>query len=262
MPHEHSQSAASAISRPVLTVRVHAGLNAGNLLAGLFAVSGISRFYSADAFFKSVFAGAQAALSVKPVSVCGIGGVTAVFSLPEQGHEHGHVHRAPAEILHYYETAASLSEGALELASRIWLTLAQAEASVHGVPLEAVHFHEVGRMTNIWAVGLIAELFAALNPVRFVSSSLPLADGTVRCAHGLVPNPAPATLAQLEGVSVRAYEGSGETVSPTGLAILKGLGAQFGAWPEMSVTRQITAFAEGKVFEGANGLVFAMGRAL
>ena len=63
-------------------------------------------------------------------------------------------------------------------------------------------------------------------------------------------------------MSVRAYEGSGETVSPTGLAILKGLGAQFGAWPEMSVTRQITAFAEGKVFEGANGLVFAMGRAL
>ena len=84
----------------------------------------------------------------------------------------------------------------------------------------------------------------------------------MRCAHGFVPNPAPAALAQLEGVAVCPYAGSGETVSPTGIAILKGLGATFGAWPAMCVTRQVTAFAPGRVFEGANGLVFALGRAL
>ena len=137
-----------------------------------------------------------------------------------------------------------------------------AEARVHNSPLESVHFHEVGRMTNILAVGLIAEMFTSINPAAFVASPLPLADGTVRCAHGAVPNPAPATLAQLEGVAVRPYNGTGETVTPTGVAILKGLGAQFGPWPEMYVKRQVTAFAPGKTFEGANGLVFALGQPL
>lgn len=105
--------------------------------------------------------------------------------------------------------------------------MASAEARVHNSPLESVHFHEVGRMTNILSVGLIAEIFTSVNPVAFIASPLPLADGMVRCAHGAVPNPAPATLAQLEGVAVRPYNGTGETVTPTGVAILKGLGAQF-----------------------------------
>lgn len=248
----------NALSRPVLTVRVHAGLNASSLLAGLFSVSGMGLFCSADEFLQLRFPNAEATLEIKPTSICGITGVTAVFKSPAEGH----VHRTPAAILQYYEKACTLSPAALEIAANIWLLLAKAEARVHNASLESVHFHEVGRMTNILAVGLIAEIFASINPISFVSSALPLADGTVRCAHGMVPNPAPATLAQLEGVAVRPYDGNGETVTPTGLAILKGLGAQFGAWPSMRITRQVTAFAPGKTFEGANGLVMALGQPL
>lgn len=250
----------TAFTHPVLTVRVHAGLNAASLLAGLWAVSGAERFYSADTFLKNCFPAVDASLEIRRTDVRGIGGVTAVFGTAAP--EHGHVHRSPANILDFYARHANLTEAASALTERIWLTLAQTEASVHGADIGSVHFHEVGRTGNILAVGLIAELFAALDPSEFVSSPLPLADGTVRCAHGFVPNPAPAALAQLEGVAVCPYAGSGETVSPTGIAILKGLGATFGAWPAMCVTRQVTAFAPGRVFEGANGLVFALGRAL
>lgn len=251
-------TATTALSRPVLTVRVHAGLNASALLAGLFSVSNLEQFFSADEFLRLRFPHAQATLNIRPAAVRGIGGVTAQFETPEEGH----VHRKPGDILQYYERASNLSPAARQCAADIWLTLAQAEARVHGVDTASVHFHEVGRMTNILAVGLIAELFTAIRPIDFVCSPLPLADGTVRCAHGIVPNPAPATLALLEGAAVCPYGGIGETVTPTGLAILKGLGASFGAWPAMRVTRQVTAFAPNKFFEGANGLVVALGQPL
>lgn len=248
----------SALSRPILTVRVHAGLNAASLLAGLFSVSGAGLFSDANELMQLHFPRAEASLAIVPFSVNGISGVSAVFDAPDEEH----VHRTPGDILNYYETSSTLSAAARKLASCIWQNIAQAEARVHDTDVGNVHFHEVGRMTNILSVGLIAEIFAALNPLSFVSSPLPLSDGTVRCAHGTVPNPAPATLAQLEGVAIRAYRGCGETVTPTGLAILKGLGAEFGAWPEMRVTRQATAFAPDKHFEGANGLIFALGQPL
>lgn len=248
----------SALSRPVLTVRVHAGLNAASLLAGLFTVSGMGLFSDADSFLKLHFPKTEATLEVVSLSVNGISGVTAHLHAPAEGH----IHRTPADILTYYEKESALSVAAKQTASRIWHNVAAAEARVHGTDIASVHFHEVGRMSNILAVGLIAEIVCAVNPLAFVSSALPLTDGSVRCAHGLVPNPAPATLAQLEGVAVRPYAGEGETVTPTGVAILKGLDAEFGAWPEMCITRQVTAFAPGKVFDGANGLLFALGQAL
>ena len=179
----------TVISRPVLTVRVHAGLNAASLLAGLFAVGGMGLFSTANDLLKLRFPETQASLDVHPLSVNGIAGVTARFKAPVEGH----VHRTPGDILHYYATASNLSEAALEVAHRIWHNVASAEARVHNSPLESVHFHEVGRMTNILSVGLIAEIFTSVNPVAFIASPLPLADGMVRCAHGAVPNPAPAT---------------------------------------------------------------------
>ena len=94
-------------------------------------------------------------------------------------------------------------------------------------------------------------------------SPVPLTDGLVHCAHGAVPNPAPSLFAMLKDVPVTAFAGTGEAVTPTGLAILKGLGAQFGPWPTMTVRKNFTAYAPGKVFAGApNGLLFALGEAI
>ena len=155
---------------------------------------------------------------------------------------------------------STLSAAAREKADAVWQVLAKAEASVHGASPDKVHFHEVGRTANVVAIGLIAELFTTLNPEGFFASAVPLGDGSVNCAHGAVPNPAPALFAMLDNVAVRGFSGIGEAVTPTGLAVLLGLGATFGAWPEMTVKHHVTAYAPDKVFAYcANGLLFALG---
>ena len=162
-----------------------------------------------------------------------------------------------------YENESALTPAAREITRRIWSVIAHAEARVHDACVEDVHFHEVGRMSNILAIGLIAEVFAAVNPIDFVCSPVPLGDGEVVCAHGVVTNPAPALLSMIDGVAVKPFAGEGEAVTPTGLAILIGLGARFDCWPQMRVRRHATAFHNKKVFNGcANGLLFALGDAL
>ena len=145
-------------------------------------------------------------------------------------------------------------------AAAIWSVVANAEARVHGTTPDHVHFHEVGRMANIIAVGLIADFMTTIDPAMIVASPLPMTDGTVNCAHGVVPYPAPALYAMLYGVAVRPWSGEGEPVTPTGLAVLQGLGARFGGWPEMVVTDHVTVFTP-KIFEGvANGTLMAFGQ--
>ena len=137
--------------------------------------------------------------------------------------------------------------------------LSEGEAGVHGMPVEHVHFHEVGRMANVLAVGLIAEWMTTLRPARLVVSPIPLGDGAIQCAHGTIPYPAPALFSMLDGVPVRAWAGDGEAVTPTGLAVLKGLGAEFGGWPAMTITKRATVFTD-KYFENVpNGALFALG---
>lgn len=258
----------AVFERPVLTVRIHSGLNAASFLAGLLSVASPEILLDADELLHARFPHAGARLVHEARSVNGIAGSACRFEgLQAAGHDHAnahhHAHRSYADIETIYETEGRLSPAARELTRSIWSTLAQAEARVHGTAPDKVHFHEVGRMENILAIGLIAEVFAAINPIDFVASPVPLADGAVHCAHGVVPNPAPALLSMLDGVAVGPFSGEGEAVTPTGLAIILGLGARFGRWPLMRVQRHATAFHAARVFEGGpNGLIFALGEAL
>ena len=148
------------------------------------------------------------------------------------------------------------------MATRATLSLlAKAEAAVHGKAPEDVHFHEVGALDSILDICMACELFAMLAPEHFVVSPLPVADGHVHCAHGIIPVPAPAVLELMEGVPVRPFPAQGETVTPTAMALLKALGATFGPWPAMRVEKRALAYGT-KVFEGApNGALFAFGPA-
>ena len=99
-----------------------------------------------------------------------------------------------------------------------------------------------------------------MNVSRIVASPIPMNEGEVECAHGLLPYPAPAMFTMLEGVAVRASSGKGELVTPTGLAILKGFGAEFGPWPEMTIEKAAQIFVWGSTFEGVpNGSRFFLG---
>lgn len=240
--------------RPILTVRVHAGFNAASFLAGLLAVSGTCRFMTADELLKSRFPDTKATLTFGPTSLNHIAGFSCRFDVP-----HEHVHRCPADIAAIYD-ASKLSEPARAVADSIWSVIANAEARVHGMSVEKVHFHEVGRMANILAIGLIGEVLTTINPSAIVAGPIPVGDGVIECAHGVVPNPAPAMLAMLDGVCVRSFAGQGEPVTPTGLGVLLGCGATFGGWPTMRVRNHATVFAPGRVFEGVpNGTIFALG---
>ena len=211
----------TVISRPVLTVRVHAGLNAASLLAGLFAVGGMGLFSTANDLLKLRFPETQASLDVLPLSVNGIAGVTARFNAPAEGH----VHRTPGDILHYYATASNLSEAALEVAHRIWHNVASAEARVHNSPLESVHFHEVGAIDSIVDIVSFSVLFDDLNPEKVYFSALTEGQGYVQCAHGILPVPVPAVceIAAEYKLPVKITDNEGEMVTPTGAAIAAAL---------------------------------------
>ncbi len=242
----------SGTDNKIIAVRIHAGFNAGVFLGGLLVLTEQTAGL-AGAYLRSLFPGIEAEVALETASVNGIAGWRADVVTPPE-----HAHRHPSDIFEIYEKSR-LSAAAREKARAVWMTVARAEAKVHNAPLDAVHFHEVGRMSNILAIGLCAEYLTTLAPAEIAASPVPMGDGSVRCAHGEVPFPAPATFAMLEGVPVRPYAGTGEPITPTGLAILKGFGARFGGWPEMTVEKTATIFTKQR-FEGTpNGTLFAMG---
>jgi uncharacterized protein (DUF111 family) len=180
-------------------------------------------------------------------------------------HEHGQPdlreHRAFADIAALIQSSA-MPAGARDLALGVFSLLAEAEAAVHGIEKAKVAFHEVGALDSILDVCLCCRIFDLLKPERFVCSPLPLADGRINCAHGILPAPAPAVLRLLDGVAVCSFAGSGETVTPTALSLLKALGADFGPWPKMIVERTVISYGS-KVFPDApNGAVWALGHNL
>ncbi len=237
----------------IIVVRPNSGLSGDMLLAGFARLAGAS-----DAALGAIAQGLGLpadCVAVEPRAVNHIAGWGCRIALP-----HEHAHRTLADILAII-ARSPLDAAAQRLAGATFRLLAEAEGRVHGIAPEAVTFHEVGALDSILDICLVCALFAQMAPARLVCGPLPLCDGTVRCAHGLLPTPAPAVLEMLEGVPVRGIETAGETVTPTALALLKGLGAQFGGWPPLTVRERALVYG-GKVLPGiANGAIFARGTA-
>ncbi len=124
-----------------------------------------------------------------------------------------------------------------ELALSIFRRLAQAEATVHGMPIEKVHFHEVGALDSIADIAGAAIGLDLLGVERFTSGAVPTGQGTVRCAHGLMPIPTPATAELLRGVPLRANAVEAELTTPTGAAILTTVVQQWIEQPAMTIDR-------------------------
>ncbi len=144
--------------------------------------------------------------------------------------------RTFATIRRMLETSA-LAPGVRTRALAIFTALAEAEARIHGVAVDAVHFHEVGGADAIADVVGAAFGFDALGITSVHVGPLPLGRGMVDTRHGRLPVPAPATVALLEGFDVRLGDGEGEMVTPTGAAILRGLGAVSGPPPVCRLQR-------------------------
>lgn len=123
------------------------------------------------------------------------------------------------------------------LAMSIFRKLAEAEAAVHGMPVERVHFHEVGALDSIADIAGAAVALDVLNVERITCRSVPPGSGTVKCAHGLMPVPAPATAKLLQGMPLAKAPVTGELVTPTGAAILATVVTEFTDQPAMTIER-------------------------
>ncbi|MEE9549521.1 MAG: nickel pincer cofactor biosynthesis protein LarC [Candidatus Binatia bacterium] len=119
----------------------------------------------------------------------------------------------------------------------IFARLAEAEGRIHGVPPDRVHFHEVGAIDSIVDIMATAIGTHHFKIDSFVFSSVPLGRGVTPSRHGLLPVPAPATLELLKGVSVQWINLDGETITPTGAAILSALGSQVEDAPRMTIEK-------------------------
>jgi uncharacterized protein (TIGR00299 family) protein len=151
--------------------------------------------------------------------------------------KHHHVHRTLADIERLIDGSA-LSDAGKDRAKRLFATLGEAEAAIHGTPIEKVHLHEVGAMDSI--IDIVGTVFAmeSLGADRVVSSPLNVGSGSVRSAHGLYPVPAPATLRLLKNTPVYAGPQKAEMVTPTGALLVTGYAQEFGPIPAMRI-RQI-----------------------
>ena len=129
---------------------------------------------------------------------------------------------------------SGLPEGVQRLALSAFGHLAQAEGAVHGIPPERVHFHEVGAVDSIVDIVGAAICLDLLAPSQVVVSPIPMSRGFVRCRHGLIPLPAPATLALAKGMPIckPPRPTTRELATPTGLALAKAMAASFGELPE------------------------------
>lgn len=160
------------------------------------------------------------------------GGFAATHITVRTAHEAHHHHRHLPDILKII-AAAQFSPRVTKDAGRVFTRLAEAEAAAHGISVDKVHFHEVGAADAIVdIVGACAGL-EALGIEKLVCSPIPTGSGTVECAHGILPVPAPATAELLRGVPLAACDEPGELTTPTGAAILTTLAESFGPLPPM-----------------------------
>src|SRR5947209_8736355 len=150
----------------------------------------------------------------------------------EHGDSHEHHHRGLKEIREIINKAA-ISETAKQKAIRIFEALGAAEAKVHNTDIEKIHFHEVGAIDAIVEITCAAVGAETLGVDAIICSPLNVGGGTVKCAHGTFPIPAPATLELLKNAPVYSGEIQKELVTPTGAAIVKVLASRFANFPRM-----------------------------
>jgi len=172
-------------------------------------------------------------------------------------HEHGRGLKEISEIIRN----SKIAESAKQTAIAIFETLGAAEAKIHNTDIETIHFHEVGAVDAMVDIVCAAVGSEALAVDEFICSSLNVGGGTVKCAHGTFPVPAPATVELLKGAPVYSSGIQLELVTPTGAAIVKTLCKTFSSFPEMKIDK--TGYGAGsRDFPGhANVIRLTIGEA-
>lgn len=198
--------------------------------------------------------GGKAVLSAKPDRKCGVMGthVTVLINGDEEGEpeRHHHHHTSVAETTEFIDTVP-LADVVKDNAKAVYTHIAEAESRVHGHPIENIHFHEVGSLDALADVLSVCELMHELAPDKVLASPVNVGSGFVKCAHGVLPVPAPATELILRGVPIYSGQIKSELCTPTGAALLKHFAEDFVPMPVLRVERAGCGTGK-KNFETAN----------
>ena len=182
----------------------------------------------------------------------------------EHVHEHAdgskhHHHSSLHDIEHIVRGHLCLPTSVQDHVMAVYGLIAKAEGAAHGMPVTEIHFHEVGTMDAVADITAVCLLMDRLRPDQVIASPVHVGSGQVRCAHGILPVPAPATAYLLKGVPVYGGSIRGELCTPTGAALLKHFVTRFGEMPVMETER--IGYGMGKKdFEAANCVRAMLGR--
>ena len=174
------------------------------------------------------------------------------------GHEHNHHHHHSLGDIEQIVSRLDVPETVRADILAVYRLIAEAEGHVHGAAVEEIHFHEVGTMDAVADVTALCLLLHELALDRIVTSPVHVGSGHVRCAHGILPVPAPATAYLLRGIPSYGGEVRGELCTPTGAALLRHFAGEFGPQPPMRVEK-IGYGCGKKDFERANGVRAMLG---
>ena len=182
--------------------------------------------------------------------------------------ESHHLHDHAPHHHHHHSTLASIGAMIDNLkvnscvkanAKAVYTLLANAESLAHGCTVEEVHFHEVGAMDAVADIVGVCYLMNILAPQRILASPIAVGSGTVTCAHGVLPVPAPATLRLLENIPIVSGVCTGELATPTGVALLLHFVNEFGPLPSMSLTGSSLGLGTKHFSEAINGVYGLIG---
>lgn len=177
----------------------------------------------------------------------------------EHDHGHGHHHHAGMGDIRHILSHLDIPQDVREDAEEVYELIALAESHAHGRPVEEIHFHEVGTLDAVADVVAVCWLIHDLAPEQILASPIHVGWGQVRCAHGILPVPAPATAHILRDVPTYGGSVEGELCTPTGAALLKHFAQSFGPSPVMRVEK--IGYGMGKKdFEAANCLRAMLGQ--
>ena len=175
----------------------------------------------------------------------------------EEHHHHHHTHMSDIEnIINGLNVSDKVKGDALA----VYGLIAEAESKAHGKPITDIHFHEVGTMDAVADIVGVCVILEQIGADMIVVSPLATGFGQVRCAHGILPVPAPATASIIEGIPTYSGDVEGELLTPTGAALLKHFADCFGTRPVMAIEK--TGYGMGrKDFAKANMLRTFIGEA-
>ena len=149
----------------------------------------------------------------------------------DEAHGHHHHHHRSMEDIKAIISRLRISEAVRHNVLAVYSLLAEAESKVHGKPVTEIHFHEVGMLDAIADITAFCMLVEKLAPKRIIASPVCVGRGRVKCAHGILPVPAPATALLLEGIPIYESDFDGELCTPTGAALIRHFVSSFEKMP-------------------------------